>query len=50
MERWAKHIEIVSESHRDRIAEIVEGTGRELASALGMNDLSKAAKELRQWK
>ena len=27
------------ESHRDRIAEIVEGTGRELASALGI-DLS----------
>lgn len=32
------------ESHRDRIAEIVEGTGRELASALGIDDLSKAAK------
>ncbi len=32
------------ESHRDRIADIVESTSRELASALGIDDLSKAVK------
>ena len=37
------------ESHRDRIAEIVEGTGRELASALGIDDLQRRQR-LRQWK